>query len=91
MSQLIFSLNKKSNQAYGFNVNDEGTLSIEVKWDGGANLSGFLFGPNNKLPYDKKTGSSPLTLSKQISKDMIMRNSMECFVLAHCISLMKVF
>lgn len=76
MSKLTFDLHQQSKSAFSFNVSSDGLISIDIQWRGGTKLSGFLFGPNSKVPYDKKTGSSPLTLSKHVTQAMMARKSM---------------
>jgi hypothetical protein len=63
MSNVTVDLPPRSKSAFSFNMSSAGPISVEVQWGGGVTLSGFLFGPNRKVPYDKNTGASPLTLS----------------------------
>jgi len=77
MPSLSVELRPRSKSAFGFDVRAAGPVSVEVQWSGTAKLSGFLYGPNSKVAYDRKTGAaSPLTLSATATQAMVAQKSM---------------
>ena len=76
MSNMIVDLHPRSKSAFSFDVRSAGLVSVNIRWGGGAKLSGFLFGPNSKVAYARKTGTSPLTLSTTATQAMVAKQSM---------------